>query len=151
MKYLAVFLLIFMFNLKVFAQHKFYVHVGTIAVYSTFSFGYESTSLIKLKKHQLSLNVGIGGWHSSLIENNFGTQSNIGIVYLYGLNKHKLEIAYSEMFHFDQSLKSKNVVFIGRLSRPYLGYRYDTIDSRIYFKVGIGWKELLQFGVGFNF
>lgn len=127
-------------------------HFGTIMVYSTFSIGYESFNLIKnSKRHQLRPLLRAGVWNSSFTSKNTGMQSSLGFSYLLGKKNHFFEHSSELVTHFDKGLKGQTIVYIGSLYRPYFGYRYQPIDKRIIAKIGVGWKEVIQIGIGFRF
>ena len=126
-------------------------HFGTVVVYNTYSIGFESCDLIKNKeRHQIRPLVRFGGWNSSFASKNIGTQSSIGLSYLFGNGNHFFEQSSEIVSHFDRGLKGQTIVFVGTQYRLYLGYRYQPLDKRIIVKIGFGWKELIQFGFGYR-
>lgn len=127
------------------------LHFGTLVVYNTYSIGYESFDLIKnIERHQLRPVIRVGGWNSSFASENTGTQSSLGISYLFGNRNHFFEHCSEIVSHFDKGLKGQPIVYIGSLYRPYLGYRYQPLNKRIIAKIGFGWKELIQVGFGYR-
>ena len=128
------------------------LHFGTLVVYNTYSIGYESFDLIKNhEKHQLRSVVRIGGWNSSFSNKNTGMISSFGMSYLFGKGNHFIEHSSEIVFHFDKGLKDQSIVHIGSLYRPYLGYRYQPSNKKIIARIGIGWKEVIQIGIGYRF
>jgi len=129
-----------------------YIQAGTLFVYSTSSLGYECPDFFKsIDVHSLSAFAGIGVWRSTFTSKTQGMQFNLGGSYLLGNKSHKLEIAYSYMFHFHNSLKSKKTNYVTGLSRPYIGYRFAPNNRKIIVKIGTGWKEIVQLGFGYRF
>jgi hypothetical protein len=127
-------------------------HFGIIMVYNTFSIGYESSNLIKnSERHQLRALLRAGVWNSSFANKNTGVHSSLGISYLFGKKNHYLEHSSELVTHFDRGLKGQTIVYIGALYRPYLGYRYQPSDKRIIAKIGVGWREVIQIGIGYRF
>ena len=127
------------------------IHFGTLVVYNTYSIAYESFDLIKnIERHQLRPIIRVGRWSSSFASKNIGTQSSLGLSYLYGKGNHFFEHSSEIVNHFDKGLKGQPIVYIGSLYRPYLGYRYQPLDKRIIVKIGFGWKELVQVGFGYR-
>jgi len=129
---------------------------GTIIAYKTYSIGYESldlfnTSIIHSDKHHLSALVRFGGWNSTVSIENSGIQTAFGVSYLYGKNNHYFEHSSEVVIHFDQSLKGNGLNFIGTLYRPFIGYRFQPLEKKFLFRIGIGWKEALQIGFGYRF
>ena len=151
-KYLLLILTLNM-TLLSFAQDRgnINLHFGTIIVYQTYSLGYETPNLLKnSEKHQLSPLIRIGGWKSSISEKNTGFQSALGFSYLFGANNHHLEFSNEIVTHFDKGLKGQSTVYIASLYRPFLGYRYQSKNNKFIGRIGFGWKELLQIGIGFK-
>ena len=127
------------------------LHFGTLMVYSTFSIGYESFDFLSnSESHSIHGNIRVGGWNASISNKNSGVQSSLGISYLYGKKNHKLEFNSEFVAHFDKGLKGQAITYIASLYRPFLGYRYQPLDKKIILRFGIGWKEVVQFGVGFR-
>ncbi len=127
------------------------IHIGTIAVYSTYSIGYESFDLLPATpKHALRLNGGLGFWSASLFNKNTGFQTNISAIYGFGQKKHLLDLGFGAVFHSDKSLKGEGLSYIGTLYRPYIGYRFQPHDKRIILKIGSGWREVIQLGLGWR-
>jgi len=126
-------------------------HVGTLIVYNTYTIGYKGPSLIKSgTKHQLRPIISFGGWKSTFFENNRGSLASLGLTYWYGKEKHFFEFSSELVFHFDKGLKGQSLVSTGVLYRPFIGYRYAPSSKRLTAKVGVGWYELFQFGLGFK-
>lgn len=126
------------------------MHIGTLAIYNTLSIGYEFRGFIKnVEKHQLKPVIRGGIWSASLINKNKGLQNSIGLTYLFGKN-HFLEFTSEYVIHYDKGLKGQNVVYIGSLYRPFLGYRYQKEGKNLMAKIGVGWKELVQIGIGYR-
>ena len=141
------------FTTCVFGQDKgnINIHYGTIIVYQTYSLGYETFDLLKnSEKHQLRPLIRFGGWKANLTEPNNGLQASIGLSYLLGSSNHHLEFTNEMVTHFDKSLKGQGLVYISSLYRPFLGYRYQSENSKFIGRVGFGWKEILQLGLGFR-
>ena len=127
------------------------VHFGTIIVYNTYSIGYESFNLLNNSdQHQLRPVIRMGGWGSSFTSKNKGAQSSLGVTYLFGKGDHLLEHCSEIVFHYDRGLKGQSIVYIGSMYRPYLGYRYQPRNKKIIAKIGLGWKEVIQFGFGYR-
>lgn len=125
------------------------LHFGSVAVYNTYSIGYELFDLLKKSEtHQISPLIRFGGWNSSISEKNRGFQSSLGVSYLLGKKNHHLEFTNELVAHFDEGLKGQNIVYISSLYRPFLGYRYQSEKNKFIGRIGVGWKELLQLGVG---
>lgn len=124
-------------------------HIGSLIVYNTYSIGYETFDLLRNQvKHQLRPSVRLGAWSSTFAEKNTGIQNAVGLTYLYGNGNHLLELGSEIVFHYDQGLKGQALVYIGALYRPFVGYRYQPVDKNIVIKGGLGWKELIQVGLG---
>jgi len=129
-----------------------HVHFGTVFVYSTYSVGYESFDLLKnTNKHQLRPFLRVGGWSASIINVNKGSIGTAGMSYLFGGENHFLELSSAFVAHFDRGLKDQAITFIGGLYRPYLGYRYQPSGKKMIFKIGAGWREVVQVGFGYRF
>ncbi len=126
------------------------IHLGTILIYSTYSLGYEGFDLLKNEKHSIRPAIGIGGWNANVFERNTGVQSNIGFTYSLGKKSHLLDVGSAVVFHFDKSLKGNGLTFIAATYRPYLGYRFQPVDKKLILKIGFGWREVLQVGVGWR-
>nr|WP_299207055.1 hypothetical protein [uncultured Brumimicrobium sp.] len=130
-------------------QGNLHFHFGSIMVYNTFSVGYESFNLLKnSKRHQFRPLLRAGMWNSSFSNKNTGVHSSIGIAYLFGKKNHFIEHSSEFVTHFDKGLKGQTIVYIGALYRPYLGYRYQPSGKRIIAKIGLGWREVIQVGIG---
>lgn len=128
------------------------IHFGSIAVYSTYSLGYESPDLLKFTdKHQVRPVIRFGGWSSSYAEQNRGFQNSLGISYLFGASNHHLEVTNELVNHFDRGLKGQSVVFISSTYRGFIGYRYQSTNNGFLFRIGSGWREVVQLGVGYSF
>jgi len=128
-----------------------HLHFGAVVVYSTYSVGYESFDLLKNStKHQIRPFVRIGGWNASIFNKNNGSLGTIGASYLFGRKNHFLEHSSAFVAHFDRGLKGKPITFIGGLYRPYLGYRYQPSEKKVIFKIGTGWREVVQVGFGYR-
>ena len=126
------------------------IHVGTMLFYNTFSFGYESVDLTKkLKKLQTRGSIKTGFWTASIINANSGFQSAVGTSFAYG-NIHKIEFSNDLVFHFDKSLKHNGLTYITATYRPFLGYRFQNPEKKLIFRLGIGWREIVQCGIGFK-
>ncbi len=145
------------FSIRVFSQTgskdkgNVNFHFGTIIVYTTYSIGYESFDLIKkIEKHQLRPTVRGGVWKSTFMNKNIGTQSSLGLTYLFGKGKHFFEHSSEIISHYDKGLKGQRIVYIGSLYRPYLGYRFQPPNKKVIIKVGVGWREVIQIGFGYN-
>ena len=138
---------------SVFSQERgnLNLHYGTLAVYNTYAIGYELFDLLKnSERHHISPLIRIGGWNSSISEKNRGFQSSFGFSYLLGKKNHHLELTNEIVAHFDKGLKGQDIVYIGSLYRPFLGYRYQSVSNKFIGRFGFGWKELLQIGIGFK-
>lgn len=62
-----------------------------------------------------------------------------------------LKLCYIDVvFHFDKGLKGQSITYFGALYRPFLGYRWQNPDRKIMAKIGVGWYEVVQFGIGFK-
>ena len=130
-------------------RHNINLHLGSLAVYNTFSIGYEYHDLMNaIDKHQLKPVIRGGGWGASIINKNKGVQTSLGLSYLYG-RKHMLEFASEYVVHFDKGLKGQSITYIAATYRPFLGYRYEG-EKKMIFRIGAGWKEVVQFGVGYK-
>ncbi len=126
------------------------IHVGTMLFYNTYSLGYESFDFTKnLQKLQIRGNVKTGIWSASVVNSNRGFQSAIGVSLAYG-NFHKLEFSNDLVLHFDKSLNQKGVSYIATTYRPFIGYRFQNPEKKLIFRLGIGWREVIQCGIGFN-
>lgn len=125
------------------------LHAGSLFYYNTYSLGYESPALWSKNQHQVRINGRVGGWSAFIIQKNKGILTSIGGTYLLG-TKHCLEISSEVVFHFDKSLKGQSVSYIGALYRPFLGYRWQNPDRKIATRIGVGWYEIIQFGIGFR-
>ncbi|MFK8038792.1 MAG: hypothetical protein AB8B74_10915 [Crocinitomicaceae bacterium] len=124
---------------------------NTVLIYSNYTINYETKSLFSTsEKHNLMLTAGIGGWSTSAFNKNSGVVVNYGINYLFGSNSHLLEVDLNYQNHFDKGLKGQLIVFIGSTFRPFLGYRYQPKEGKVFFKIGTGWREVLQMGLGFR-
>jgi hypothetical protein len=127
-------------------------HFGSIIAYKTYSIGYESFDLLKnTNHHQLRAIIRFGGWKSTFMNTNTGSQQSIGLSYLYGKTNHFLEFSSELVNHFDRGLKGQSIVYIGSMYRPFLGYRYQPVDKKIVARLGVGWKEVFQIGLGYRF
>ncbi len=152
----AFFVLITCFTYSQKNRGNINVLYGTIIAYKTYSIGYESldlfnTSIIHSDKHHLSALVRFGGWNSTVSIENSGIQSAFGLSYLYGEGNHYFEHSSELVFHFDHSLKGEGYNYIASLYRPFIGYRYQPLEKKYLFRIGIGWKEALQIGFGYRF
>lgn len=125
------------------------LHFGSLAVYSTYSVGYESPYLLSKDKHHLTMNMRLGGWSASVLNKNNGSLTSVGGTYLFG-NKHCLEFSSDLVFHFDKGLKGQPLTYIGTTYRPFLGYRWQNPENRFLARFGVGWYEIIQFGIGFK-
>lgn len=125
------------------------LHIGTIIYYNTFSLGYESKSLLKSNRHQLRTNVRLGMWTSSIFDKNKGSLTSLGGTYLFG-NKHYIEFSSEVVFHFDRGLKGQTLSYIGTTYRPFLGYRWENPERKILTRIGFGWYEVVQIGIGYK-
>jgi len=128
------------------------MHFGTIAVYNTFSIGYELPDILKKsQKHTIRALIRLGIWNANLVHYNNGTQGAVGFSYIFGSKKHHFEHSSEFVMHFDKGLKGQPIVYIGSLYRPFIGYRFEAENSPLIFRIGIGWKEALQIGFGYKF
>lgn len=151
-------LILVLFSKNIYAQSEssdkgnLNIHFGTLVVYNTYSIGYESFDLIKkIEKHQFRPVIRIGGWNSSFINKNSGILSSFGVSYLFGKRNHYFEHSSEVISHFDKGLKGQPIVYIASLYRLYFGYRYQPNNKKIIVKIGIGWKEFIQVGLGYRF
>ncbi|MEO9531365.1 MAG: hypothetical protein ABJG68_13765 [Crocinitomicaceae bacterium] len=126
------------------------IHVGTMLFYNTISLGYESFDFTKnLQKLQVRGNVKTGLWSASILDANLGFQSAAGISFLYG-NNHKIEFSNDIVFHFDKSIKHNGMTYIATTYRPFIGYRFQNPEKKLILKLGVGWREVFQCGIGFK-
>lgn len=125
---------------------------GTLHVYRVLNLGYESPTLLQLgTKHQFRLAANAGLWQARLYNTNLGSQTNANLIYLFGGNAHKLEVNAGLTVHFDKGLKGQFLTHIGTLPKFYLGYRFEKTEQHLYYKVGMGWYEAVQLGIGWRF
>lgn len=126
------------------------LHIGSMFFYNTVSVGFESLDFTKkLEKIQLRGSVKAGLWSASIVNANSGFQSAAGISCLYG-NTHKIEFSNDVVFHFDRSLKGDGLTYIAATYRPFIGYRFQNPEKRLILKLGVGWREVIQCGIGFK-
>ena len=126
------------------------LHFGSMFFYNTVSLGYESFDFTKkLEKIQFRGSVKTGLWSASIVDANSGFQSAAGISFLYG-NTHKIEFSNDIVLHFDRSLKGNGLTYIATTYRPFLGYRFQNPEKRLMLKLGVGWREVIQCGLGFK-
>lgn len=126
------------------------LHLGSMFFYNTISIGYESLDFTKkLEKIQLRGNIKTGFWSASIVDANSGFQGAAGISFLYG-NTHKFEFSNDVVFHFDRSLKGNGLTYIATTYRPFIGYRFQNPEKKLIFKLGVGWREVIQCGIGFK-
>jgi len=129
-----------------------YGQFNTILIYSNYTLNYESKDIInQFEKHSLRFSGGLGGWTTSAFNKNSGTLLNYGINYNYGSKSHLLEFGLTYQNHFDKGLKDQPIVFIGSTFRPFFGYRYQPLERKLFFKIGTGWREVVQIGLGYRF
>ncbi len=127
------------------------LHTSTVLLYSTMSIGYESIDLAKRSaRHSIRPLIRIGVWNARLSVNNVGVQSAIGFSYVLGSKNHHFEHSSEFVSHFDKGLKGQSMLFIAGTYRPFIGYRYDSQNKRFIFRIGVGWKEALQVGLGYK-
>jgi hypothetical protein len=149
---LVLFLIFGSFSFSQTNRGNINVHYGTVLIYKTYSIGYESFDFFtKSQKHHLSGLVRFGGWSASTSIKNSGLQTAFGISYLYGKGNHYFEHSSEMVFHFDKSLKDSGLNYIASLYRPFLGYRYQPLEKKFIFRIGVGWKEVFQMGFGYRF
>ena len=137
-------------------NHKDYgnihLYAGTILITSSYSVGYEFPDLISSKsKHAIRPVIRFGGWYASLFTTNSGIQSSIGFSYLYGSKSHLFEHSSEMVAYFDRMSSNQSLTYMNILYRTFFGYRYQPIKNKLYFKVGIGFIEVLQVGFGYRF
>jgi hypothetical protein len=147
----------FIFQLISFGQKfpqfgSIHLNYGSVFVYSTKQLVYESPDLYK-KNNLFAVQFIAGGglWKASYTQESKGSLLTFGTSILLGKQSHFLEHNSSLNFHYGQSLKGNHAVFIGTLYRPYLGYRFQPKDKHLILKIGSGWKEIIQLGVGWRF
>lgn len=127
------------------------LHTGTLLLYSTVSIGYESLDLAKKSaRHSLRPLLRIGVWNARIASNNVGVQCAVGFSYVLGSKSHHFEHSSEFVSHFDKGLQGQQIVYIASLYRPFVGYRYDSQSKPFIFRIGIGWKEALQIGIGYK-
>ena len=130
---------------------NFNIHYGTLLVYQTYSIGYEGFDLLRNgARHSVRPVLRIGSWSAALVGKNLGMQTAIGASYLLGKGSHKFEHSSELVLHFDKSLRSQSLSYIASLYRPFIGYRYEPAHIRFIARVGMGWKEVLQIGIGYR-
>ena len=129
-----------------------HLNYGTIFVYSTKLLTYESPDILK-NNEILGINFNGGGglWKASYSESSKGTMLNIGMSLTVGKGSHYLEHNSALNFHYGASLKGDYSLYIGTLYRAYLGYRFQPKEKHIILKIGSGWKEIIQIGIGWRF
>lgn len=126
-------------------------HTGTMLLYSTVSIGYEALDLAKKsERHSIRPLFRIGIWNARVATNNVGAQCAIGFSYVLGSKSHHLEHSSEFVSHFDKGLKGQPFTYIASTYRPFVGYRYDSQKKPLILRIGIGWKEVLQIGVGYK-
>jgi len=126
------------------------ISAGTLYFYRVASIGYESPSLVQLRsKHTFKFSVNTGLWNARLSAPNTGTQINANLIYVFGEKAHKLEMDLGFTSHFDKGLKGQYFSYIATLPKFFLGYRYE--QRKLYYKLGLGWYEALQVGIGYKF
>ena len=127
------------------------VHTSTVLLYSTISIGYESFDLLKKnERHSIRPLIRIGLWNARLATNNVGVQCAIGFSYVFGLKSHHFEHSSEFVPHFDKGLKGQPIVYIASMYRPFVGYRYESPSKPFIFRIGVGWKEVLQIGFAYK-
>lgn len=127
------------------------INSGTSIIFNTLTIGYESPSLLgDLKKHKLRLGLHSGLWHASLFNSNLGVQIKPQFVYLLGNAVHQLEVNYGIALYLDSNIDEAGINYIGRRQTFYMGYRLKPKTHSLFFKLGAGYPELLQLGVGYQ-
>lgn len=125
------------------------LHFGSLAIYSSYSIGYESPALLSKDKHHITMNARWGAWSASILNRNNGSLTSVGGTYLFG-NKHCFEFSSDLVFHFDKGLKGQPITYIGTIYRPFLGYRWQNPENRFLVRFGFGWYEIFQVGIGYR-
>ena len=128
------------------------LNFGTTHVYRTVDLGYETPTLFNInERHHFRVSLDGGIWQARLFNTNIGGRFGLDLVYLFGKERHFLEMNAGMGFHLDKGLKGLPLNYIGTLPAGYLGYRYESLANRFIFKAGFGWYEFLQLGVGYRF
>lgn len=126
-------------------------HTGTILIYSTVSLGYEAFDLLKKsQRHSLRPLLRAGIWNANVFNRNTGVQCAAGFSYILGSGRHHFEHSSEFVSHFDRGLKGQAITYIAGTYRPFAGYRFDSKDQSFIFRIGIGWKEVVQLGLGYR-
>jgi hypothetical protein len=126
------------------------LHGGSILLFNSASVIYESPDLFKKSEAQdLRVSLGYGIWYFEFLSRARGALGYGGLELILGPNEHHLEIDLGVMMRsFDESFSDNTEGQTVFLPRSFIGYRYESADSPVYLKAGIGFVELLQFGFG---
>jgi hypothetical protein len=128
-----------------------FVHAGTIGFYASQSLGYESRDFLRGNyTHSVSAFAAAGRWHSAITQDNAGFQWNLGAAYALCFGSHAMEHRSLLAFHYDQSLKSNGLAYLGCRYKTYVGYRLHFARQRMVLRVGAGWPEFVQAGLGYR-
>jgi len=127
------------------------LQLGTVGVYSSYSIGYEFKDLFpKSEKHALRPQIGIGAWTAVFITANNGLQNYFSVSYLYGKGNHLFEHNSALVMIYDEDLTTDKMRLSTFVYRGFLGYRYQPKEKHIILKVGVGFYEVLQVGIGWR-
>lgn len=133
-------------------NHTLTIELGNTIIYGTLSLNYESIDFLKNSdKHIAKFSVGAGRWSSDLWESNVGFQFNSNLIYLYGANSHHFEADLGLTYLFDNGLEKSKYAYISTIPNVFLGYRFQKPTKHFMFKIGAGWYELIQLGLGYSF
>ena len=133
-------------------NHTITFELSNTVAYGTLSLNYESVDFLKKSdKHIAKFSLGFGRWSSELWESNTGFQFNSNFIYLFGANSHHFEADLGLTYHFDKGLEKSKYAYIGTIPNVFLGYRFQKPEKHFMFKIGAGWYELIQAGIGYSF
>lgn len=129
------------------------VHGGSILFINTASLVLESPDLLDVDNHHLRLNIGGGVFYAAFFSIEKGLQFNGAVEYYTGKNGNHFEVDLG-IIAVEQN-NTDEVDFFGMdvqaSPRVFIGYRYESTETPVFFKVGLGFVEVLQLGFGYRF
>ena len=129
------------------------VHGGSILFVNTASLTLSTPDLLSIDNHHLRVNVGGGVYYAALIGVEKGLQVNGVLEYYTGKNGNHLEIDLGVIGVLQRDFTDVALPLIDVKTSPrvFVGYRYESTETPIFFKEGLGFVEVLQLGFGYRF
>lgn len=129
------------------------VHGGSILFINTASLTLSTPDLLRVNNHHLRINVGAGLFHAVFFGVEKGLQLNGVLEYYAGKNGNhfELDLGVIGVQQHDANDDALPLIEVKTSPRVFIGYRYESTETPIFFKAGLGFVEVLQLGFGYRF